>query len=139
MSLKLVIGLMAAAVGAMPLLAACGDDVTPEETLCNELERLETEVDALQSLDLTAVPLTEYKDQVGEVGSAMAAVREARGDVGQARVADLDDALQALTSTITDIDAGFSIEQAANAIQSAVQGIDDAAAALGTEVGCPQV
>jgi hypothetical protein len=140
MSLKLVTGLMAAAVGAMLLLAACGDDdgETPEEALCNELERLETEVDALQSLDLTTVPLSELEDQVGEVGSAMAAVREARADVGQARVADIDEALQALTSTITDIDADFSIEQAADAIRSAVQGIEDAAAALGTEANCPQ-
>jgi len=139
MRLKLVTGLMAAAVGAMLLLAACGDDdETPEEALCNELERLEIEAEALQSLDLTTVPLTELEDQVGEVGSAMAAVREARADVGQARVADLDDALQALTGTITGIDADFSIEQAADDIRSAVQGIEDAAGALGTEAGCPQ-
>ena len=141
MSLKLVTGLMAAAVGAMLLLAACGDDdgETPEETLCNELERLETEVGALQSMDLTTVPLTEIQDQVGEVRSAVDAVQEARVDLGQARVEELDNALQALTSTITDIDAGFSIEQAADAIGSAVQSIEDAAAALGTEAGCPQV
>lgn len=140
MSLKLVTGLMVAAVGAMLLLAACGDDdgETSEETLCNELERLETEAETLQNMDLVTVPLTELVDQVGEVGSAMAAVREARADVGEARVVDLDDAVQELTSTISDLSADFSIEQAADAIRSAVQGIEDAAAAFGTEVGCPQ-
>jgi hypothetical protein len=140
MSLKLVTGLMAAAVGAMLLLAACGDDdgETPEETLCNELERLEMEAEALQSLDLTAVPLTEIQDQVGEVRSAVDAVQEARVDLGQARVEELDSALEALTGTITGIDAGFSIDQAADDIRSAVQGIEDGAAALGTEANCPQ-
>lgn len=138
MRLKLVTGLMAAAVGAMLLLAACGDDETPEEKLCNELERLETEVQTLQAMDLVTVPLSELQDQVGEVGSAMAAVRQARGEVGQERVTSLDDAVQALSTTISDLSADFSIEQAANAIRSAVQGIEDAAAALGTEANCPQ-
>jgi hypothetical protein len=139
MRLRLVTGLIVAAVGAMLLLAACGDDdgETPEETLCNEWERLEMEAETLRNMDLATVPLSDLQDQVGEVGSAIAAVREARVGVGEARVEDLDNALQALTSTITDIDADFSIEQAADAIRSAVQGIEDAAAALGTEAGCP--
>ena len=140
MSLKLVTGLMVAAVGAALLLAACGDDdgETAEETLCNELERLEMEAETLRNMDLATVPLSELQDQVGEVRNTFAAVREARGGVGQARVADLENALQALTGTITGIDADFSIEQAADAIRSAVQGIEDAAAALGTEADCPQ-
>jgi hypothetical protein len=139
MSLKLVTGLMVAAVGAMLLLAACGDDgETPEEALCSELERLETEVEALRNLDLTTVPLSELQDQLGEVSSAVEAVREARGGVGQSRVANLENALQALTGTITGIDADFSIEQAADDIRSAAQGVEDAWAALGTEANCPQ-
>jgi hypothetical protein len=140
MSLKLVAGLMAAAVGAMLLLAACGDDdgETPEETLCNELERLEMEAETLRNMDLATVPLSELLDQLEEVRSAFVAVREARVGVGQSRVEDLDNALQTLTTTITDIDADFSIEQAADDIRSAVQGIEDAAGALGTEANCPQ-
>jgi prefoldin subunit 5 len=139
MGLKLVTGLVVAAVGAMLLLSACGDDgETPEEALCNELERLETEVETLQNLDLATVPLSELQDQLGEVSSAVEAVRETRADVRQARVADLEAALQALTGTITGIDADFSIEQAANDIRSAAQGVEDAWAALGTEANCPQ-
>jgi prefoldin subunit 5 len=139
MGFKLVTGLIVAAVGAMLLLSACGDDgETPEDALCNELERLETEVETLQNLDLATVPLSELQDQLGEVSSAVEAVRETRADVRQARVADLEAALQALTGTITGIDADFSIEQAANDIRSAAQGVEDAWAALGTEANCPQ-
>jgi DNA repair ATPase RecN len=139
LSLKLVTGLIVAAVGATLFLAACGDDgATPEETLCNELERLEMEAETLRDLDFATVPLSELQDQLEEVRNAFAAVQEARGGVGQARVEDLESALQGLTTTIADIDADFSIEQAADAIRSAAQDIEDAWAALGTDANCPQ-
>jgi len=131
------IGVVAVAIGAMLVLAACGDDdETPEEMLCNEIGRLETEVADLQAMDLTAAPIGDIREQVDAVLEAMAAVGEARAGVGEARIDALQTAVSALGDTIASLDEGFSIQDIADAIANAAQGIDDAAAELGQEVNC---
>jgi hypothetical protein len=133
-----ITGFLAAALGVMLVLAACGDDdESPEETLCNEIDRLETEIADLEAMDLTTTPIEDIRDQIGEVVDAAGAVQEARIGVGESRVEAIGDAVSALGDTLTSLDGGSSIEEIANAVASAAQGIDDAAADLGREVNCP--
>lgn len=134
-----VIGVLAVALGVMLVLAACGDDddESPEEMLCNEIGQLETEINDLQAIDLATAPIGDIRDQVDAVLESMAAVAEARTGVGEARVEALQTAVSGLGDTIVGLDEGFSIEDISDAIATATQGIEDAAAELGQEVNCP--
>lgn len=138
MSLKYVAGLTAVMGVLLLLLAACGDDdESPEEALCNDVDSLQTEVDALRAMDLTTAPLSDIRDQVDDVRNAIGAVQDAAVEVGESRVEALEGSVQALGDTLTDLDAGLSIDEMADAIEMALQDIEDAAVALSASVDCP--
>lgn len=134
-----VIGVLGAALGVMLVLGACGDDddVSPEEMLCNEIDRLDMAIADLEAMDLTTAPIDDIRDQIGEVVDAAGAVQEARVGVGESRVEAIGDAVSALGDTLTSLDGGSSIEEIADAVANAAQGINDATSELGQEVNCP--
>jgi outer membrane murein-binding lipoprotein Lpp len=102
--------------GALALgLAACGDDdnePTAEQTYCADLAQLESDVNALLSVDLATVSLDDIEEARDTITDDLAEVSESAEDVGEEQISEVEDSYQNVEEGIDDLSGDETLSEA---------------------------
>lgn len=129
----LTVGLGAAL--AVSFLAGCGDDddETPEEAFCNAGDSLETDVLALQDMDIVAEGTDALEEQFSAIESDLTAMKDAGSEVASEQIGALETAVDDLETAIDGLGDEITTENASAAV-TAISEIATSAQAVYTEL-----
>ncbi len=130
---------LAVAVLALVALACEDDEPTAQEAeaqLCADLAELDAAIQALEVIGLDN-SLDELKTASQAVSDAEDRVRESAQGVAEARVADVDTALNDLNSSVTEVPGDATIADAIGSIGDSLAGVRLTFGQLFDSIGCP--
>jgi len=120
-------------------MTACGEDEPETEVatadLCADIDALQDAIGSLQDIS-TDTPIEDLRETRDSVEAALSDVRDSAADVGEGRVADIEDAYADLDETIDNLSEDMSLLDAAEAILDDLTTIASATADLFTSLDC---
>jgi len=121
------------------LIAACQpipDTGAAEAALCTSLGTLKTAVTGLADTSGTTT-VGELKEASRNVTEAWSTVKASAAALDQARVNDLDQAVNSLGSAVNDVSDDATLEQATASIQEEMSAVNTAWDGLNSAANCP--
>lgn len=91
------------AVGLMLLATGCGDDDSPEAAFCDASENLDSDVEALSELDVTAEGTDALRSALGDIQSDLTELRTTGSEVASEELTALDSALSGLDEALSAV------------------------------------